>query len=207
MAAVRARASRAAVRPRPSRPSPRVPVDISIAEGQRAPGGVPRHPAILEAIEHKGTRAAAQSFVEPATKIVEHDRSELAVARVRKPDAAGNVEARLVPPDDIGGQILGFRRLGQDVDERRVAGAPHRRSLVGRQHARALEAQGRRRPVVALPIGIGLRRRRALRMSGRSCEREGKDNERADKRRRGHPSRRRALARLLRMRFGRERRA
>ena len=67
------------------------------------------------------------------------------------------------------GKSLGRGGLRQDVDERGVARAPHRRGLLGREHARALEGCGRRRAIVALPIRIRLRRRVA------SARRERRD--------------------------------
>src|ERR1700722_20450754 len=84
----------------------RIPGDIPVAEREGPLGRVPRHPAILEAVEHERPWAAAQSFIEPTAKIVEHHGSELAVAGVGQPQAAWNVGPRLVPPKLIGG--VGF---------------------------------------------------------------------------------------------------
>src|SRR5579871_4693315 len=116
-----------------------VPGDILVAERERPPGRVPRHPAILEAVEYGWARTAAQGFVEPAAKIVEHDRRELSIAGVGQPQAAGDVEPWLVAPDGVGGQAGGARRLRQYVDERRAVRAPHRRRLLCRENSRAFE--------------------------------------------------------------------
>ena len=70
-------------------------------------------------------------------------RRQLAVAGVGQPDAAGNVEPRLVAPDRAGGQIRRPRRTRQHVDEDAAAGRARSLGLGGREHARAGERRGR----------------------------------------------------------------
>src|SRR6266511_2651651 len=71
-----------------------------MAERQGALGGVPRHPAITQAIDDQKLRAvAAGPPLEASAQVGLGDRGKRAIAGVRQPDAARDARARGVAPN------------------------------------------------------------------------------------------------------------
>ena len=135
-----------------------VPGYIGIAVGQDAFRRVPGHPAIFLTVDHeqRGLVAAGSSFKSPP-QVGLGCLCQFAVAGIRQPDAAGNVEPRLVAPHRARGKILRLWRTRQHVDESTRACAPDRFGLRGRQHAHAGERCRNRRAVIVGAISVRLR--------------------------------------------------
>ena len=86
----------------------REPDDVGIAPGYGALGGVPRHPAIAQAVDHDRLIAvAAGQSRERGAQIGLGRRGELAVTGINQPDAARDIEPRPVAPDRARRQLAG----------------------------------------------------------------------------------------------------
>lgn len=137
----------------------RIPDDIAVAHAAGAPGGVPGHPTIGQAIEdqHAGPvarRGLRQAFVEIGLRL----RRERAIADVRQPKASRNVVAPLLAPDRGGREIWGLRRMRQNVDEEGLLVAPQNECAFRVDDPCARERGGRRRPVIVNAIILRLGR-------------------------------------------------
>ena len=96
----------------------RIPRDVRIAERERALGGVPRHPAIRQAIYNQSSGAIAICRLFQALReIASHSRREFAISGVGQPDAPWNIGTRLVAPKRSFGQIPRPWRPRQHIDK------------------------------------------------------------------------------------------
>ena len=90
-----------------------IPGDIRIAKRQRALGGVPRHPAIRQAIEdNQPARDRRRSPLNSPRRNSRPVGRQFAIAGIGQPDAAGNIEARFVAPEGAGWKIRGLGGRG-----------------------------------------------------------------------------------------------
>ena len=90
-------------------------------------------------------------------KIIVHDRRQRAVARVRQPDAAGDVQSRLVAPDRAGREAGGLRHLRQDIDEDGRLLLPERVGFGDGERRPAVERRWRRGFIVRAAIAARFR--------------------------------------------------
>ena len=136
----------------------RIPGDIGIAESQRPLGRVPRHPAIGLAIEHhEPCPVAAGRLRETAPQIILGRRRQRSVAGVGQPDAARDVESRLVAPDRAVGQVRRLRRARQHIDEDAASSRARSPRRVGRDARARRRACRHRRTIIfgAITVGFG----------------------------------------------------
>lgn len=156
-----------------------IPDDIRVAHRKRALRRVPRHPAILEAIEDERPRLVAcrrllKSLVEIGLRL----RRDGPVADVREPQASRDAVMPLFTPDGGGRQIRGLGRVGQHIDKRSRLVAPQMESAVRIDDPCAGERSRGRRAIVfgAIPRRL----RRAIVCDDRVDRRTGDQQNRAD---------------------------
>src|SRR5688572_25212973 len=104
---------------------------------------------------------------------------QFAVPRIGQPDAAGDVEPRLVAPDRAGGKIWRLRRTRQHVDKNTAACAPDRLGLRRRKDAYAGEGRRNSRAIVIRAISVRLPHillRENIGCRGKRCEGNGRND-------------------------------
>lgn len=136
-----------------------IPDDIRVAQSHRALRGVPRHPAIRQAIEDDRARLVASGgLLEPLHEIGSRFRGNCAVADVGKPQAARNVVVTLFAPYGRRREVRGLWNMREHVDEGGGLFLPEAECVFRIDGACARQRSGRRRTIVLHPVISGFRR-------------------------------------------------